>query len=436
MGSISAQNPFVTNQFSADPTAKVFNGRVYVYPSHDIPTPPETSLRKDWFCMADYHVFSSENLVDWVDHGMIVDQKQVPWVDAKSYSMWAPDCIERNGKYYFYFPSNAKPVNNGRGGFGVGVGISSKPEGPFVFEEKPVAGVNGIDPALFKDKDGEYYIYWVARGLSVAKLKDNMLELATEPKSMQIDGLPKPSGFKEGPYLFERNGIYYLTFPYVRNKTEELVYCTGDNPMGPFTYKGVIMDESPTGCWTNHQSMVEFKGQWYLFYHHNDLSPNFDKNRSIRVDSMHFNADGSIQKVVPTLRGVGLTQSTNKIQLDRYSALSSQGASIAFLDTTKRFDGWKTILETPGAWVRYNAVQFAGVTPKNLELCVQSDTKSQLEVRLDKIDGPVVSKISVEKGKTWNVVQSSVKGITPGKHDLFVSLVGKGNIQLDWVVFK
>ena len=101
-----AQNPVIRDQFAADPTARVFNDKVYLYPSHDI-FPPE-GQRQDWFCMEDYHVFSSENLTDWTDHGVIVTQNKVPWVKPDSYSMWAPDCIERNGKYYFYFPSAPK----------------------------------------------------------------------------------------------------------------------------------------------------------------------------------------------------------------------------------------------------------------------------------------------------------------------------------------
>lgn len=110
-----AQNPIIRDQFTADPTARIFNGKVYVFPSHDIPTPPEKPGRKDWFCMADYHVFSSENLTDWTDHGVIVSQNKVPWVDSTSYSMWAPDCIEHNGKYYFYFPANKNTADpNGR----------------------------------------------------------------------------------------------------------------------------------------------------------------------------------------------------------------------------------------------------------------------------------------------------------------------------------
>jgi hypothetical protein len=175
-----SQNPIVRNQFSADPTARVFNGKVYVYPSHDIPTPPGKAGRKDWFCMADYHVFSSGNLTDWTDHGIIVDQNNVKWVDSTSYSMWAPDCIERNGKYYFYFPANRKVADaSGRRGFGIGVAIADKPEGPFIPLTEPIKGVSGIDPNVFIDKDGQAYLYWSMGNIVVAKLKENMTELAS-----------------------------------------------------------------------------------------------------------------------------------------------------------------------------------------------------------------------------------------------------------------
>ena len=324
IGTLKAQNPIITDQFTADPTAKVFEGKMYVYPSHDIPSPIERL--KEWFCMADYHVFSSDNLVDWTDHGVILSQENVPWVAPDSYSMWAPECVYKNGKYYFYFPST--PKGEGKRGFSIGVAIADKPYGPFTPQATPIEGVNGIDPCVLIDKDGQAYIYWSGRGMSVAKLKDNMLELASEP--MQIQGLPE--GFKEGPFAFERNGKYYFTFPWVKEKTEVLAYAMGDNPMGPFEFKGIIMDESPTGCWTNHHSLVEYKDQWYLFYHHNDYSPEFDKNRSARVDSLFFNADGTIQKVIPTLRGVGITDARKEIQLDRYSRLSNQGAAIDYLN--------------------------------------------------------------------------------------------------------
>ena len=267
-----AQNPIITNQFSADPSVRVFNGKIYLYPSHDILANEERG-RPGWFCMEDYHVFSSENLTDWIDHGVIVSQNNVPWVNSKAYAMWAPDCIYRNGKYYFYFPAPAKDTTNGRGFF-IGVAVSDKPYGHFVPQPEPIKGVRGIDPNLFIDKDGQAYLYWSSRNIFVAKLKENMLELDSEP--MVIPNLPE-AGLKEGPYMFERNGIYYLTYPHVEDSTERLEYAISDNPMGPFTVAGVIMDEK-SGCWTNHQSIIEFKDQWYLFYHHNDLSPYFDKS--------------------------------------------------------------------------------------------------------------------------------------------------------------
>ncbi len=431
IGQLQSQNPLLTGQFSADPTARVFNGKMYVYPSHDIPTPPEKPGRKDWFCMEDYHVFSSTNLTDWTDHGKIVDQKQVPWVDGSSYSMWAPDCVEKDGKYYFYFPANVLKDSTNRGGFGVGVGISDKPEGPFVFQPKPIKNVHGIDPCVLIDKDGQAYMYWVQGGLSVAKLKSNMLELETEPKS--IGGLP--NGFKEGPFAFERKGKYYFTYPLVQDKTEQLAYSVGDSPMGPFTFGGIIMDESPT-CWTNHQSIVQYNNQWYLFYHHNDYSPNFDKNRSICADSLFFEADGSIRKVVKTLRGVGQTSATSNIQLDRYSAISKNGASIAFLDTTNKFAGWKTLLETKDAWVQYNAVLFTKTTPNTVKFRVKSNTGGTLQLRLDRLDGPVFAKILIPSGSDWVTVSAVSKKIKSGSHNLFVSLAGEGKVETDWICFQ
>src|ERR1035437_7653995 len=322
----NAQNPLILNQYTADPTARVFGDRLYVYPSHDILGSPGKG-RIGWFCMEDYHVFSSANLTDWTDHGVIVSQNKVKWVDSTTYSMWAPDCIFRNGKYYFYFPAPAKDPVYGRGST-VGVAISDKPYGPFIPQPTPIDKVHGIDPNVFIDKDGQAYLYWASGKFFMAKLKDNMLELASEVS--QPVAFPQ-TGLIEGPFLFERNGIYYMTYPHVQNKIERLEYATSNNPMGPFIYGGVLMDESASGCWTNHQSVVNFKNQWYLFYHNNDMSPKFDKNRSICADSLFFNNDGTIRKVIPTLRGVGITPATNKIQIDRYSLKSEKGASVTFL---------------------------------------------------------------------------------------------------------
>jgi len=434
INSLSAQNPIVRNQFSADPTARVFNDKVYVFPSHDIPIPPDKPGRKDWFCMADYHVFSSENLTNWTDHGIMVSQNKVKWVDSTSYSMWAPDCIERNGKYYFYFPANKAVADaNGRKGFGIGVATADKPEGPYIPLPEPIKGVNGIDPNVFIDKDGQSYLYWAMGNIVVAKLKDNLTELASEPQI--IPNLPQ-KGLKEGPFLFERNGTYYLTFPHVENKIERLEYAIGDNPMGPFKMAGVIMDESPMNCWTNHQSFIQYKGQWYLFYHQNAYSPKFDKNRSICIDSLFFNTDGTIRKVTPTLRGIGLTSATDTIEIDRYSSKSDTGTSIAFLDSLNPFNGWKTMLTNKNAWVKYNTVDLGKKRLKSVQVKAMSEIGSTLQIRLDTADGPVIAEVTVPSGKSWNTIDIKVSKQHLGIHNLVVMLKDENPVEVDWVKFQ
>ena len=365
-----AQNPIINHQFSADPTARVFNGRIYLFPSHDIISPVEPE--KKWFSMADYHVFSSDNLTDWTDHGVILSQEQVPWGNPKAYSMWAPDCVEKDGKYYFFFPDAPKPLATDKDarshGFGIGVATADRPYGPYKALPDNIKGIAGIDPCVLQASNGENVIFWGGGGLRMARLKDNLIELADEelqhpteaPNGMKfyghaVEGLPE--GFKEGPFAFERNGKFYLTYPWVRkeNGTECLAYAMSDKPMGPYEYKGIIMKEHENGCWTNHHSIVEYKGQWYLFYHNNAYSPWFDKNRSVCADSLFFNPDGTIQEVKPTLRGIGVTDARTMVQMDRYSSIGG-GATIEYNDTTNRFLGWKTILPKDG-FVTYANVQ-------------------------------------------------------------------------------
>ena len=431
LNNTKAQNPFILNQFSADPTARVFNGKVYVYPSHDIPVPVGSKARANWFCMEDYHVFSSENLTDWTDHGMIVSQTKVKWVDSTAYNMWAPDCIFRNGKYYFYFPAGVK-ANFGRG-FGVGVAVSDKPSGPFTPQKEPIKDVHGIDPNVFIDKDGQAYLYWSSGKFFAAKLKENMLELASDVKI--LEGFPTV-GLIEGPFLFERNGTYYMTYPHVQNKIERLEYATASSPMGPFKFAGVLMDESASGCWTNHQSVVNFKNQWYLFYHNNDMSPKFDKNRSIRVDSLFFNNDGSIRKVIPTLRGVGLTNATKQIQIDRFSHKSDNGIKITFLDSLNTFAGWKTVFNNRNAWIQYNSVDFGKRNLKTITVRAFSKTGGVIQIRLNNINGPVIAKIEIPGGHEWNIASAGISKFYQGIHNIIVQPLDDNAIEIDWLSFK
>jgi hypothetical protein len=427
-----AQNPIVRTQYSADPSARVFGDKVYLFPSHDI-LATEGKGRVGWFCMEDYHVFSSSNLADWTDHGVIVQQNNVPWVRPNSYSMWAPDCIERNGKYYFYFPTSPKDTITFGRGFTIGVAIADKPEGPYVPQETPIKGVRGIDPNVFIDKDGQAYLYWSAGNIYAAKLKENMTELASDVVTLK--DLPT-KGLKEGPYLFERNGIYYLTFPHVENKIERLEYSTSNNPLGPFKMTGVIMDESPTGCWTVHHSVIQFKNQWYLFYHDRDYSPGFDKARSVRVDSLFFNDDGTIKKVIPTFRGVGLTNATKEIQIDRYSRISDEGVSIDFLDTMDRFKGWKAIFNGANSWLQYNRVDFGKKPLKTISVKTASESGGILQIHTQSVNGPVIAEIKIPKSADWKIIKTPIKKFQSGVQNLFVTSKDDNRVEVDWIKFE
>jgi len=196
------------------------------------------------------------------------------------------------------------------------------------------------------------------------------------------------------------------------------------------------MDESPMNCWTNHQSFVQYKGQWYLFYHQNAYSPKFDKNRSICADTLFFNSDGTIRKVTPTLRGVGLTSATNKIEIDRYSTKSETNSSIAFLDSLHTFSGWKTVFISKNAWVKYDAVDFGQEKLKSVQVKALSEKGSILQIRLEKVDGPMIAKVKVPIGASWNTVEAKLSKQQTGIHNLVVVLENGNMAEIDWVKFE
>ena len=419
---VTGTNPIITGQFTADPTARVFEGKLYMYPSHDIPSVITHTDGSAWFSMPDYHVFSSEDLTSWTDHGVILRQEDVPWGKPDAYAMWAPDCVFKDGKYYFYFPD----APAGRPGFGIGVAVADRPEGPFTPQAEPIKGVFGIDPCVLVDDDGTSYIYWSGMGLSGCRLNDNMLEL--DGRSARLDRA-LPEGFKEGPFVFKRNGKYYLTYPWVRENTETLAYAMGDNPLGPFEYKGLIMKESPVGCWTNHHSLVEYNGQWYLFYHHNDYSPDFDKNRSARIDRVYFNEDGTIQEVIPTLRGVGPVKATSKVEIDRYSSI--EGARIEYLDSTDLFQGWKTVFSSPGDKVVFNELDFGRKAPEKVSVRVMAPADSRLAITI----GETVA-VNIPALPEWAEVSLPMPFKVKGMQNLEVELVSGTEVEVDWITFR
>ena len=448
---MQAQNPIIRDQFTADPTARVFNNKVYLYPSHDIV--PPAGQRQDWFCMEDYHVFSSENLTDWTDHGVIVTQNKVPWVRPDSYSMWAPDCVERNGKYYFYFPSAPK---DGRG-FGIGVAVADRPEGPFICEPEPIKGISGIDPCVLQASDGNAYIFWGAG--RCAKLKPNMKELADDtPKEKVKFGNREfemygvnclkdlPNRQAEGPFAFEYNGNYYLTYPYVRENTEVLGYAMSKNPMGPYEYKGLIMPEHENGCWTNHHSIINYKGQWYLFYHQNAFSPRDDKRRSVQIDKLFFNPDGTIKEVKKTMRGVGVNKATEKIEIDRYSTASSD-VTTSLIDTVNTFRGYQASLPKKGSWLHYADVDFSPITDAYLIVNAKAGGNTEFCVREKNAKGKVIARVTMnvvtqmgqfrrDQSNQWLTQTVNLEYVPKGVTDLCVTCEGDAEVSINWVQFK
>lgn len=314
-----ASEPLVTHIFTADPSAHVFNGKIYIYPSHDIDTGVTQPGSGGQFDMKDFHVLSMDSIGgEFKDNGEAISIKDIPWASRQ---LWAPDAAEKNGKYFLYYP-----VKDKQDVFRIGVGTSDSPVGPFKAESNPIEDSFSIDPAVFKDTDGNHYMYfggiwggqlqrWAtgtynpadtyaeddkpALSPKVAKLKDNMLSFAEKPRDLQIldsDGKPLLTGdnnrrFFEGSWMHKYNGKYY--FSYSTGDTHNIAYAMGDNPYGPFTYKGVVLE--PVLGWTNHHSIVEFQGKWYMFYHDSSLSGGKTHLRSVKVAELHYNHDGTIQ---------------------------------------------------------------------------------------------------------------------------------------------
>lgn len=297
-----AQNPldFGSNIKTADPSGHVWaDGKMYLYTSHD------EECQKD-FHMKDWHTFSSSDLVNWTDHGPSLSVDDLTWADDFA---WAPDAAYKNGKYYLVFPAGTgfkdriNPEKSTKW-MGIGIAVSDSPTGPFKdaiggpLWKKPYAN----DPSLFIDDDGKAYVYFhgMNHDYYVAEMADDLLSVKGDFIKMDMGGYePK----MEGPWVFKRNGIYYFTMP---ENNRMLTYYMAKSPTGPWTYKGVIMEEEASA--NNHHSIVEYKGHWILFYHRWLKTPGSacdKKQRHVAAEYIHFNEDGTIQKVERTDEGVG-----------------------------------------------------------------------------------------------------------------------------------
>ena len=309
--------------YTADPRAHVFDGKLYIYPSHDFEAGIPENDNGDHFDMKDCHVLSMEDVEsgEVTDHGMALHIDNIPWAGRQ---LWSNDAAHKDGKYYLYFP-----VKDKKDIFRLGVGIADTPYGPFKADPSPIPGSFSIDPCLFEDTDGQHYMVWgglwggqlqrwrtgeydplappepndrkPAIGPRFVKMADDMRHFAETPRELVIwdeQGNPlldidHQRRFFEACWMHKYNGRYYMS--YSTGDMHQIVYAIADNPYGPFTYQGVVL--TPVLGWTTHHSIVEYKGQWYLFYHDCELSGGQTYLRSIKVTRLFYNEDGSINTI-------------------------------------------------------------------------------------------------------------------------------------------
>ena len=289
------KNPIITSIYTADPAPMVYGDTLYLFTTHD-----EDQLVNDFYTMYDWRCFSTKDMVNWTDHGKIFSLDDISWADDRA---WAPQCIERNGKFYLYCP-----VHKIDGGMAIAVGVSDKPEGPYKDIGHPLVDEgdwNDIDPTVFIDDDGQAYLYFGNPELRYVKLNEDMVSYEGEVCKipMTVESFGKGSHetgttYGEGPWFYKRNGLYYMVFAAFaegEHRNEHLAYSTSKNPTGPWVYGGILMEEGP--CFTNHPGICDFKGHSYLFYHTDELPGGSLFHRSVCAAEFVYKEDGSIDVI-------------------------------------------------------------------------------------------------------------------------------------------
>ena len=447
------RNPIVQTCYSTDPAPMVDGDRLYVYTGHD-------EAGADFFWMYDWRVFSTADMVNWTDHGSPLSLASFEWADDRA---WAPQCIARDGKYYFYVPVHSKLS----GGMAIGVAVGDTPYGPFKDALGKPLYDNGswdhIDPTVFIDDDGQAWIYWGNPRLYYAKLNRDMISIDGEVKTIEFTeegfGAPDPSKrergkkytdtYTEGPWAFKRNGIYYMMYA-AGGVPEHIAYSTSTTPTGPWTYRGTIMPQmNETQSFTNHAGICDFKGHSYFFYHTGNLPGGGGFGRSVAVEEFKYNADGTIPQILPTRTGVAPIGTLNPYQRVQGETMAySMGVRTEWTDT----EGVFVSDIHHGDWIRLSEVDFGqeGQWPKGtpfsgkpsrlqLKARVSSGmVGGTMEMRLDSLRGQVIA--TIEVGGTggyekFTTVTSDLRERPTGKHEVFLTFTGmKGRklMNLDW----
>lgn len=419
-----AQNPIVpAGMYIADPEAHVWeDGKLYIYGSRD--------ASNDYWCSYKHHVLFTDNLKDWnVVENSFASKGKFDQVDYHDRLLFAPDCAYKNGTYYLYYCSPKKLTE--------GVAKSKSPLGPFT-AGKEIKGPKQIDPAVLVDDDGQAYYYWGQGKPKVAKLKANMIEIDTSTITFPLDKAGNKA-FHEGSSIRKIGDWYYFVFAddSRNNRPTCLGYAIGKSAMGPFQYKGVIIDN--IGCdpavWNNHGSIEQYNGQWYVFYHRS--THNSQKFRKACIEPIKINKDGTIDEVEMTTQGTGKPLAASKlIQAEKACLLSGK----VFIDEYELADipNEKLTNIRENDFAAYKYLEFDKKL-KNFRIKTNVSNKGLIELRLDHPNGKLIGTCIVSKTMNNTAFQiSECKTIAiKGKHALYLVFKAKNNsfFDVDWFQF-
>jgi len=428
-----ADNPIVQTIYTADPAPMVHDGVCYVYTTHD-----EDVIVRNFFTMNDWRCYCSTDMVNWTDLGSPLSYKDFSW--ARDNSSWAGHCIPRNGRFYFYVP-----INRNSGGTAIGVAVANSPAGPFSDPlGKPLlAGAGYIDPAVFIDGDGQAYLYWGNPKLYYVKLNEDMISY-----SGQVNEVPLTTGsfgvrskndratrYEEGPWLYQRKGLYYMVFA-AGPISEHIAYATGPTATGPWTFRDTLMPTQGKS-FTNHPGLVDYKGNTYFFYHNGALPDGGGFHRSVCVEQLKFNEDGTIPTLNMTKEGAPQIG-----HFDPYVTVQAETICWASgVETQPCKEGGMNVCDVhDGDTIKVKGVDF-GKGTATFEVRVASATNGgNIQIHLDSETGPLAGTCAVSGTggwQNWVTTSCGIKDVT-GTHDLVLVFTGGGGslFNVNWWRFK
>lgn len=430
-----AQNPIIQTNYTADPAPMVYNGKLYLYTTHD-------EDGSTWFTMNDWRLYTTEDMVNWTDHGVVLAYSDFSWGKINA---WAPQCIERNGKFYMYVPLTDR---NNQGA--IGVAVADSPYGPFRDPlDKPLvrSGHGDIDPTVFIDDDGQAYLYWGNPKCYYVKLNEDMIsykgEIITVPNTVESFGLregnpERPTTYEEGPWLYKRNGLYYLLFA-AGPIPEHIGYSTSHSPTGPWKYRGVLMPTEGRS-FTNHPAIIDYKGATYFFYHNGALPGGGGFTRSVCVEEVKFLEDGSIQPMKMT-EGIakGLSNLNPYVKNEAETIAWSEGVKSMQNDVVGVFI---TALRSD-SFIKVKNVDFREKGPSEFIARVGTTHNGNvsMEIRIDGLDGEMLGTVDIPLtggDDRWALVKTGVKKVA-GVHDVYFIFKGrapKNIMYFDYWRFK